>query len=123
MIRFVVKVTEQEEGNDHYDPNLSNNGGGYHQPRIEVTTISGMKIVVDDASCGDFGARVWITLSFQGSVLAECKFDPMEGDYYSSFIRQEPLHDAAFVVVSALGYGGCFVFEDEVAALLGDGEW
>ena len=52
--------------NEHYDPSLANNGGGYWQPYGEAEFTTGIyngsvrviTVSYDDTSCGDFGSRI-----------------------------------------------------------------
>ena len=114
MFKAYIDTIKYEEGNDMYNPDLCHNGGGYHQPSIEIETISGMKLFIEDASCGEFGERVWMTLSIHGVELGSCKFDSIDGDYYSSFHRSNPLHEVAFDLADCAGYCRDFVWADEV---------
>lgn len=44
-----------------YDYRFSRDGGSYRQARYEAT-VNGIKIVMEDTSCGDFGLRIdlWV---------------------------------------------------------------
>ena len=55
--------------NPEYDPDTANNGGGYWQFAGGILAdISGhlVTVEVDDTSCGDFGARVYIDVLADG---------------------------------------------------------
>lgn len=48
-----------EQTNPNYDPRFEHDGGGYDQP-LYTATINGVKLVVEDSSCGDFGSRFFV---------------------------------------------------------------
>lgn len=55
--------------NPHYDPDTSNNGGGYWQfSGGIVVDLNGQLVTVDvdDTSCGDFGSRVYFSVTADG---------------------------------------------------------
>lgn len=55
--------------NPEYDPDTANNGGGYWQFAGGILAdISGhlVTVEVDDTSCGDFGARVYVDVIADG---------------------------------------------------------
>lgn len=55
--------------NPAYDPDTANNGGGYWQfAGGLVAEINGQLVAVevDDASCGDFGSRVYVGIISDG---------------------------------------------------------
>lgn len=52
--------------NPHYDPDTANNGGGYWQfSGGIVVDLNGQLVTVDvdDTSCGDFGSRVYFSVT------------------------------------------------------------
>ena len=52
--------------NLHYDPDTANNGGGYWQfSGGIVVDLNGQLVTVDvdDTSCGDFGSRVYFSVT------------------------------------------------------------
>ena len=55
--------------NPHYDPDTANNGGGYWQfSGGIVVDLNGQLVTVDvdDTSCGDFGSRVYFSVTADG---------------------------------------------------------
>ena len=55
--------------NPHYDPGTANNGGGYLQfSGGIVVDLNGQLVTVeaDDTSCGDFGSRVYFSVTADG---------------------------------------------------------
>jgi len=57
----IVNIKE-ENMNEHYNPEKSNNGGGYYQPTIEVDFNDGVQIIIEDTSCGEFGTRISVSM-------------------------------------------------------------
>jgi len=47
-----------EETNPFANPEKANNGGGYSQPEIRFEFSDGIKGVIYDTSCGEFGSRI-----------------------------------------------------------------
>ena len=55
--------------NLHYNPDTANNGGGYWQYAGGIVADIGGQLVtveVDDMSCGDFGSRVYFSVTADG---------------------------------------------------------
>jgi hypothetical protein len=55
--------------NPHYDPDTANNGGGYWQFLGGIVVALNGQLVtveVDDTSCGDFGSRVYFSVTADG---------------------------------------------------------
>ena len=58
--------------NPHYDPDTANNGGGYWQFSggivVDLVDLNGQLVTVevDDTSCGDFGSRVYFSVTADG---------------------------------------------------------
>lgn len=106
---------KEEETNEYYDPDKSRNGGGYHQPLITVTLVSGIRIAILDTSCGEFGARVDITMSMDDTRFGYCSIDSMNGyELESTFDKDIELHRVAKSVIDYLGYGWAFYYKQEV---------
>lgn len=60
---------------EDYNSSCCNNGGSYYQPQGGVLYRVGDQLVtvdVDDTSCGDFGIRVWATISTDSHKWAIC---------------------------------------------------
>lgn len=73
--------TERVIVNDDYDPRFSNNGGCYYQPTINRTYSDGIKVVVEDSSCGEFGDRFNIMVTTKkGACLFEYYLNSISGD-------------------------------------------
>ena len=51
---------DSRETNPYVDASKSRNGGGYHQPQIEILLSSKQRILINDESCGEFGRRIWV---------------------------------------------------------------
>lgn len=74
--------------NPEYDPDTANNGGGYWQFAGGILAdISGhlVTVEVNDTSCGDFGARVYVDViaddyhwRFVGGTMADASIDAPE---------------------------------------------
>ena len=115
MLKIAYSINiEEKETNEHYDSERCHNGGGYHQPCIVATLMSGMQMEIDDSSCGEFGSRVDIILRMGDHVFAECTHNSMDRMYYSTFDRNVELHRLAENLACHLGYGWAFVYEDEL---------
>ena len=55
--------------NEGFNPETSGNGGGYWQYAGGIVAKVGGKLVVvevDDASCGDFGSRIYVSIACDG---------------------------------------------------------
>lgn len=58
-------VIEKTETNPFASRELAGNGGGYSQPLTVLRFADGVRVEVEDTSCGDFGSRYWVSL-YQG---------------------------------------------------------
>lgn len=63
-----IIALKKEEQNRFADINTANNGGGYSQPKYEVSFNDGTVIIIDDTSCGDFGKRIYISVEKDGEI-------------------------------------------------------
>lgn len=99
--------------NPEYDPDTANNGGGYWQFAGGILAdISGhlVTVEVDDTSCGDFGARVYVDViaddyhwRFVGGTMADASIDaPEEIDAILSSISGVLGVDASGLIAAAL---------------------
>lgn len=53
----IINIAETNM-NEYYDPRNCHDGGGYYQPRIVIDFDDGIRVVINDTSCGDFGNRI-----------------------------------------------------------------
>ena len=64
---YTIKAATCRQTNPFYDPSTASNGGGYFQPEGEAVLVLAdgreLKIEYSDASCGDFGDRIWYGVS------------------------------------------------------------
>ena len=90
------------ETNEFANPDKANNGGGYSQPEIHVSFSDGVRGVVYDASCGDFGTR--ISACFQiGSDAWVANWGTME-DHYESEIPEKLFKEHIQLIEERYGY-------------------
>ena len=68
MMNVEIIALKKEEQNRFADINTANNGGGYSQPKYEVSFNDGTVIIIDDTSCGDFGKRIYISVEKDGEI-------------------------------------------------------
>ena len=98
-----IKILEQveHEQNEFYDPDKSNNGGGYSQPlKKTIFEYEGeeYEFIYDNMSCGDFGRRYTKTLYKNGVEIAKSVINEVDQDGYEDydFCALIPLHMAMF---------------------------
>ena len=53
----IINIAETNM-NEYYAPDNSHDGGGYYQPHIIIDFDDGIRVIIDDTSCGDFGNRI-----------------------------------------------------------------
>lgn len=61
-----IKLLEEREQNDFFEPSKSCNGGGYHQPLIKYSfeyENETYTLTYNNTSCGDFGSRYYVRIS------------------------------------------------------------
>lgn len=82
-----LEVTDSsiEQGNPAYDPDYAANGGGYDQP-VYRAVVNGTEVIVNDASCGDFGSRFFVSVGDE-----HAQFGSMEPDMEGSGLSFESL--------------------------------
>lgn len=72
---IIAEVISIEQMNEHYDPWMACNGGGYDQPEYKIRMADGTLAVLRDTSCGDFGGRFFFQYgdrcALWGSMLSE----------------------------------------------------
>lgn len=103
----------------NYDPDTCNNGGGYWQfsGGALFAADDGRRIVieVDDLSCGDFGSRVFCTITVQNSDQT-LEWPVNLGTMQDACISSELDVQAVYAAVSReLG-----IVPDDVAAMVSD---
>lgn len=86
-----------DETNPYYDHSRSNNGGGYHQPKIIFYfkyNNENYSLVIHDTSCKEFGDRISITLFKDNKEVASCYYGTMVevDDETSTFDSNNELH-------------------------------
>ncbi len=102
-----AEIISWEETNSFYDPDKSNNGGGYSQPKITLCW-NHWNIVIKDTSCGDFGDRIFVTaINRRTSEKMYAYYGSMvEGDLeYSDFDESDIAHACmSDAIYEATGY-------------------
>ena len=74
--------------NEHYDPSLAHNGGGYWQPSGEVEfstglfngTIYHITVQYIDTSCGEFGSRIFYGIRSSDNHMWVVAYNDMDDD-------------------------------------------
>ena len=83
-----ITILQETQINEFYNPEKTNNGGGYKQTRI-IFELNGIKGMFEDTSCGEFGTRFF--LKYNGK--CSC-WGSMESDFsYSEFRFDDPEFD------------------------------
>ena len=77
-------IINRVEQNPFANPRKANNGGGYFQPRIDFT-LRGIKGVINDTSCGDFGDRIQIVWGNKEYYLDSVSREEEEYSTFSKF--------------------------------------
>lgn len=66
--------------NQFYNPERSCNGGGYYQ-FYRVIKRGKVVVIIDDTSCGDFGARYDVIIFKNGKYYDNAKWDYMNNEF------------------------------------------
>ncbi len=112
MLRIIITKIKVEC--DDYNPELSHNGGSYCQPVIMLDTMSGIRIVIDDSSCGEFGDRYELSISVGSEEIAHCGCDGVSNSgCWSTFDRSNPVHEALYDALCRAGYGYYWLWRDQ----------
>lgn len=80
-----IIILKETQINEFYNPEKTNNGGGYDQNRV-IFELNGIKGLFEDTSCGDFGTRFF--LKYNGKAT---NWGTMERSFnYSEFSVDDP---------------------------------
>lgn len=98
-----VGVTEFED----YDENKSNNGGSYYQPTHEISWSDpggNFTLTIEDTSCGDFGARIYVQLDKDDCCIAQASYGSLAGEEYTDFDGSDFDCSVAIAIAASIGY-------------------
>ena len=119
-----VTNIKEENMNESYDPEMSNNGGGYYQPTIEVDFSDGVQIVICDTSCGEFGTRIGVSMyDANHTYIAGAMYGTMIDIYQWQSDFHRNLHGAYLDLIHEATYYGVLESEelaDMIAELEGE---
>lgn len=88
-----------------YNPDKSHDGGSYYQPSVAVQFSDGVTVRIDDASCGDFGSRIWAEIITQdGTIAASAHWGTMEPDNEWTGIDEYVWYSHLVLAEAATGY-------------------
>lgn len=101
LVKFVGS-TEWED----YDERLSNNGGSYYQPTHEITWSDGSQytLTIEDTSCGDFGARIYVQLDKDDCCIAQASYGSMISREFTDFDNSGFAWCVALAIAESIGY-------------------
>ena len=98
-----VRMTTYED----YDESKSHNGGSYYQPIHNIIwTYDGdsYELTIEDTSCGDFGARVYVQLDKTNCCIAQAQYGSLAGEEYTDFNDAIFEHSVALAIAASVGY-------------------
>lgn len=108
----IKKITEECNG---FDSDKSHDGGSYRQPTYRIVFQSGIEVIIDDASCGDFGPRFGLTARFGGHMIFCCHFDRVSypASQWSNITAANPVHEAICRALIEAGFGYYIIWKEE----------
>lgn len=97
-----IRILSEEESNSFANPDMANNGGGYHQPHYTFE-YCGKKGDFYNDSCGDFGSRysvqydgkraAWGTMYDTEDIWTEFNDQDFADAFYDAFGKELPLKE------------------------------